>query len=99
MSRADQRGYITYEDVVELMEVDGEDPLVIESVLDELDELGIELRTHEENSSHLVSSRLVDLSDLEPDEEENDPTIGDINSVSPDDPVGLYFRQMAQEPL
>src|SRR5690606_9798269 len=28
-----------------------------------------------------------------------DPDIGDINAVSADDPVGLYFRQMAQEPL
>jgi hypothetical protein len=25
--------------------------------------------------------------------------VGDINAVSADDPVGLYFRQMAQEPL
>ncbi|HVO69740.1 MAG TPA: sigma-70 family RNA polymerase sigma factor, partial [Aggregatilineaceae bacterium] len=28
-----------------------------------------------------------------------DPGVGDINAVSADDPVGLYFRQMAQEPL
>lgn len=98
MIRADQRGYVTYEDVLELIEVDGDDQSAIETVLEELDELGIELR-HQMETERRDLSRLNDLSDLEAEEEENDPTIGDINAVSPDDPVGLYFRQMAQEPL
>lgn len=99
MSRADQRGYVTYDDVMELMEVDGDDPGAIEVLLEELDELGIELRHPEDEEDTHDSSRLSDVSDMEAEEEENDPTIGDINAVSPDDPVGLYFRQMAQEPL
>jgi RNA polymerase primary sigma factor len=37
--------------------------------------------------------------EFEPEELPQDPSVGDINAVSADDPVGLYFRQMAQEPL
>src|SRR5258707_11987614 len=37
--------------------------------------------------------------EFEPEELPQDPGVGDINAVSADDPVGLYFRQMAQEPL
>jgi RNA polymerase primary sigma factor len=97
MNRADQRGYVTYDDVLELMEVDGDDPAAIEVVLEELDDLGIEYRQDEEE--HHPRPVVVHHEDAEAEEDEDDPTIGDINAVSADDPVGLYFRQMAQEPL
>ena len=93
--RADQRGYITFEDVLEVLEDDGDELTSIESILYELDELGIELQKEGEDLS----------TDEDPDNEYDnveiikDPTIGDINAISSDDPVGLYFRQMAQEPL
>jgi RNA polymerase primary sigma factor len=95
MNRADQRGYVTFEDVLELLDEDSDDVNAIEAVLDELDELGIELRQQE------VEPRDdFDLGDeFQPEEEPQDPGVGDINAVSADDPVGLYFRQMAQEPL
>jgi hypothetical protein len=44
VNRADRRGYVTFEDVLEILEEDGDDVTTLESVLDELDELGIELR-------------------------------------------------------
>jgi RNA polymerase primary sigma factor len=96
MNRADQRGYVTFEDVLELLDEDSDDVNAIEAVLDELDELGIELRQHD-----LVHGNDLDpqLQEFQPEEESNDPGVGDINAVSADDPVGLYFRQMAQEPL
>jgi RNA polymerase primary sigma factor len=96
MNRADRRGYVTFEDVLEILEEDGDDINTLESILDELDELGIELRQEE------VSRDEVDEVEEEFEmegEEVQDPGIGDINAVSADDPVGLYFRQMAQEPL
>jgi len=98
MNRADQRGYVTFEDVLELLDEESDDVNAIETVLDELDELGIELRQEETNHD--------DDDELDPhdpefaaDETATDPGVGDINAVSADDPVGLYFRQMAQEPL
>jgi RNA polymerase primary sigma factor len=96
MNRADQRGYVTFEDVLELLDDDSDDVNAIESVLDELDELGIELRQNESDQDEDIDRQ---NREFESEEESHDPGVGDINAVSADDPVGLYFRQMAQEPL
>ncbi|MBN1565749.1 MAG: sigma-70 family RNA polymerase sigma factor [Anaerolineae bacterium] len=97
MTRADQRGYVTFEDVLELLDEDSDDVNAIEAVLDELDELGIELRQSEEDEP--ASDLEQRETEFQSEEEGQDPGVGDINAVSADDPVGLYFRQMAQEPL
>jgi len=96
MNRADQRGYITFEEVLEILEEDN-DNATIEAILYELEELGIELR--KENDTNILSSDDDTDGDFEPGEILADPNVGDITAVSSDDPVGLYFRQMAQEPL
>jgi RNA polymerase primary sigma factor len=97
LTRADQRGYLTFDDVLEVLDEDGDDIASIETVLYELDELGVELR---QEGGAPPSATSLDASDeFEPEEIPQDPNIGDINAVSADDPVGLYFRQMAQEPL
>lgn len=97
MSRADQRGYITFDDVLEMIDEDGDDVTSLEAVLYELDELGVEIRQEGDGSNPLGIADEQD--EFEPEEMPHDPAIGDINAVSADDPVGLYFRQMAQEPL
>jgi RNA polymerase primary sigma factor len=96
MARAEQRGYVTYDDILELLEDEGED-LSLDTILYELDELGIEYR----QDSELIGMAVLDdtETDYDLDETAPDPMLGDINAVSADDPVGLYFRQMAQEPL
>ncbi|MBZ0294008.1 MAG: RNA polymerase subunit sigma, partial [Anaerolineae bacterium] len=96
INRADQRGYLTFEDVLEVLEEEGDDIASIETVLYELDEMGIEIRQEGDSANPLGEDN--DL-EFEPEEIPQDPGIGDINAVSADDPVGLYFRQMAQEPL
>lgn len=96
ISRADRRGFVTFDDVMELLEENSEEGTSLETILDELDELGIELKQEEEQRSD------TEIEDEEFDsdpEEVQDNGIGDISAVSADDPVGLYFRQMAQEPL
>lgn len=98
LNRADQRGYVTFEDVLEVLDEDGDDVNAIESLLYELDELGIELRQESESPERLMVVDEFEM-EFEPEEILQDPGVGDINAVSPDDPVGLYFRQMAQEPL
>jgi len=98
INRADQRGYLTFDDVLEVLEEDGDDVSTIDSLLYELDELGIEMRQENEGSGQVSVGEETDI-DFEPEEVLQDPGIGDINAVSADDPVGLYFRQMAQEPL
>ena len=98
LNRADQRGYVTFEDVMEVLDEDGDDVTAIETILYELDELGVELRQESEPNDPLLLAEEGDL-EFEPEEMLQDPTVGDISAVSADDPVGLYFRQMAQEPL
>jgi RNA polymerase primary sigma factor len=95
LNRADKRGFITFDDVMEVLEEDTEDAHTLESILDTLDDAGIEYRQEEPNRDDLEDAE--EEFDLESDELQD--TIGDINAVSADDPVGLYFRQMAQEPL
>jgi RNA polymerase primary sigma factor len=97
MTRADQQGYVTFEDVLEILGEDGDDVTAIEAVLDELDELGIELRQHDDEND--FGGGLESDDEFGAEESMSDPNVGDINAVSADDPVGLYFRQMAQEPL
>ena len=100
MNRADQRGYLTFDDVLELLDEEGEDANTVENLLFELDELGIEVRQESDQSLRggMVLAEDIEM-EFEPEEMPQDPGVGDINAVSADDPVGLYFRQMAQEPL
>lgn len=102
MNRADQQGYVTLEDVLEILDEEGDDVTAVEAVLDELDELGIELRLHEEQEQEQENNNSGSrqrAKEFKAVEAARDPNVGDINAVSADDPVGLYFRQMAQEPL
>jgi RNA polymerase primary sigma factor len=62
-----------------------------------LDELGIELRQDEVGRDEMEEPE--DEFEMEAEDSMQESSIGDINAVSADDPVGLYFRQMAQEPL
>lgn len=100
MNRADQRGYLTFDDVLELLDEEGEDANTVENLLFELDELGIEVRQESDQPLRggVIIAEEIEM-EFEPEELPQDPGVGDINAVSADDPVGLYFRQMAQEPL
>jgi len=94
MSRAERRGYITFDDVLELLEDEVDETHSLDTILDQLDELGVEMRQDD-----AARDETEDDDEFELDDELVEATIGDINAVSADDPVGLYFRQMAQEPL
>ncbi len=89
-SRANLQGFVTYDDLVEVIAEDLDEETV-EALLLELQGMGIEVR-HQEQNELMAGLKASDFV-IEPEE------IADINAVSADDPVGLYFRQMAQEPL
>jgi RNA polymerase primary sigma factor len=95
INRADRRGYVTFDDVLEVLEDEADDTHSLEAVLDELDELGIELRQEDLSRDEVEEPE----EEIEIEDDASETSIGDINAVSADDPVGLYFRQMAQEPL
>lgn len=95
---ADKRGYLTYEQIIGALDDDGEDRAALRKLLFELDELGIELRRDSDSLQSRQVSEIVEqeyeLRDLS-----RPVQVADLSAISADDPVGLYFRQMAQEPL
>ncbi len=91
LSRAEDRGFVTVEEIIEILAEDFDEALV-ESLLEDLDDMNIEVRSGEAASAKHES-------EAEEDGESDEEQLADINAVSADDPVGLYFRQMAQEPL
>ena len=98
LNRAEQRGFITIDDVLELLDEDSDEVNSLESILYELDELGVELQR--EGVDNSVHGAMEDVDgDFIETELLQDPEISELSYVPSDDPVGLYFRQMAQEPL
>ena len=94
---ADKRGYVTYEQMIEALDDDCENQTAIQNLVRKLDELGIELRKDSDSRRAKLAER------IEPDDDSRELARGsfgaDTHAISSDDPVGLYFRQMAQEPL
>ena len=95
---AEKRGYITFEQIVEVLDDDGEDRAALRNLLVELEELGIELRKEAENAQSNEATETVEQ-EYENRNQLQNRIVADISAISSDDPVGLYFRQMAQEPL
>jgi len=95
---AEKRGYVTFEQIVEVLDDDGEDRAALRNVLLELEELGIELRKESDSAQAKDGAENVEQEYDNRDLLQN-RIVADISAISSDDPVGLYFRQMAQEPL
>ena len=94
---AEKRGYVTFEQVLEALEDDGDDRVAVKRVLLELEERGIELRNEGERSQSKDIFVFIEQ-EYERREVLQSQAVADISAIPSDDPVGLYFRQMAQEP-
>jgi RNA polymerase primary sigma factor len=102
-----RRGFLTFDQVNDLLPDEASDPGKIQGVLETLDELGIELVNEEEAESRLLASG--DLDDepeddvLEDEAEEDDGELEpeDLDEISRriDDPVRMYLTQMGEIPL
>ena len=99
---ADKRGYVTYEQIMEVLDDDAEDRVALRNILFELGrtrdraaERDAEGSRNPKDNADLIEQEYEsrDLISLQ------NRTSADISAISSDDPVGLYFRQMAQEPL
>ena len=85
---AEQRGYVTYEQIVEALDDDGDDRVALRNLLFELNELGIELRRDADSSRSKVAG---DNLEHEFESRESIPSkiVADLSAISSDDPVGL----------
>ncbi len=99
---AEERGFVSFEQVKELLDDHREDGVGLRRLLTLIEERGIELR--HDNAVVTADGLMNEEPDLaEPETPERiavpKKAVTDISHISSDDPVGLYFRQMAQEPL
>ncbi len=90
MEKAESQGYLTAEDVGEAFAED-DSPEHIEEIFVMLHSAGVEI--YDEKGEAPEEGRFDDL-----EEEEEEETF-DLSSVSSDDTVGLYLKEMARVPL
>ncbi|MGO9810233.1 MAG: RNA polymerase sigma factor RpoD [Isosphaeraceae bacterium] len=102
-----RRGFLTFDQVNDLLPDEATSPERIHSLLETLDEMGIELINEDEAEARMLASG--DLDD-EPDDdlaeeplegEETELTTEDLEDISRriDDPVRMYLTQMGEIPL
>jgi len=102
-----RRGFLTFDQVNDLLPDDATSPERIHSLLETLDEMGVELINEDEAETRLLASGdLDDEPDEEPldeplDDEEAELTPEDLEDISRriDDPVRMYLTQMGEIPL
>ncbi|MGO9596620.1 MAG: RNA polymerase sigma factor RpoD [Isosphaeraceae bacterium] len=102
-----RRGFLTFDQVNDLLPDDATSPERIHSLLETLDEMGVELINEDEAETRLLASGdLDDEPDDEPvdeplDDEDTELTPEDLEDISRriDDPVRMYLTQMGEIPL
>jgi RNA polymerase primary sigma factor len=85
MERADQQGFLTTEDIVEVVSD-------VEDVSDRLEEVYLALQT-----AGVEIYDKDDLADADLDDEDEDDF--DLSDIASDDSVGLYLKEMSRVPL
>ncbi len=102
-----RRGFLTFDQVNDLLPDDATSPERIHGLLETLDEMGIELINEDEAETRLLASGDLDdepdddLVDEPAEDEETELTTEDLEDISRriDDPVRMYLTQMGEIPL
>jgi RNA polymerase primary sigma factor len=102
-----RRGFLTFDQVNEVLPDDASSPERIQSILERIDEMGVELINEEEAEVRLQAAGDVDeepdedMLDDDAAEEELEITPEDLEDISRriDDPVRMYLTQMGEIPL
>jgi RNA polymerase primary sigma factor len=92
LSDAAERGYITYDQILEALPEVENNVALLDAVMEEAQAAGITIYENEEEAKENQED------DVEDDEPHKAPLF-DLSNVPIDDSVGLYFREMGQEDL
>ncbi|HSM58765.1 MAG TPA: sigma-70 family RNA polymerase sigma factor [Candidatus Sulfomarinibacteraceae bacterium] len=95
LSDASERGYITYDQILEALPEVENNVALLDAVMEEAQAAGISIYENEEEAK----ANQDDDSDYEGEEEPHKAPLFDLSNVPIDDSVGLYFREMGQEDL
>ena len=102
-----RRGFLTFDQVNDLLPDEATSPERIHGLLETLDEMGIELINEDEAENRLLASGDLDdepeddLAEEPAEDEETELTPEDLEDISRriDDPVRMYLTQMGEIPL
>jgi len=102
-----RRGFLTFDQVNDLLPDEATSPERIHSLLETLDEMGIELINEDEAEARMLASGDLDdepdddLAEEPLEDEETELTTEDLEDISRriDDPVRMYLTQMGEIPL
>ena len=101
-----RRGFLTFDQVNDLLPDDASDPSKLQSILEMLDELGVELVNEEEAESRMLANGESDDDNEdvprdEPADDDDELAPEDLEEISRriDDPVRMYLTQMGEIPL
>jgi RNA polymerase primary sigma factor len=102
-----RRGFLTFDQVNDLLPDEASSPERIHSLLEMLDEMGIELINEDEAETRLLATGDLDdepddgLAEEPVEDEETELTTEELEDISRriDDPVRMYLTQMGEIPL
>jgi RNA polymerase primary sigma factor len=96
LSDAADRGYITYDQILEVLPEAENNVALLDLVMEEAQSAGITIYENEEEAKeHGAGDSLED----DEEDDEHEAPLFDLSNVPIDDSVGLYFREMGQQDL
>jgi RNA polymerase primary sigma factor len=99
LERAEMQGYVTLDDVLEAFPEAEENLDQLEEVFIYLQDMDIDVRENEKGKTTDEDEVKAEKENEEEDEEEQEEDIFDLSSISSDDSIGLYLKEMARVPL
>jgi RNA polymerase primary sigma factor len=93
LSDAADRGYITYDQILEVLPEAENNVALLDQVMEEAQAAGIVIYENEEEAKESQGA------DYEDEDDEHEAPLFDLSNVPIDDSVGLYFREMGQQDL
>ena len=100
LSDAAERGYLTYDQILEALPEIENNVGLLDSVMEEAQAVGISIYETEEDAKEQHDNGNGGLGEFEEDEDEpHRAPLFDLSNVPIDDSVGLYFREMGQQDL
>ncbi len=98
LDKAEIQGYLTTDDILDMLPEAEETLDQLEEIFILLQEAGIEVYDDQVEIA-IEETRLLNLVADEPDAAGGLPEVQDLSTVASDDTVGLYLREMARVPL
>ncbi|HUS95038.1 MAG TPA: sigma-70 family RNA polymerase sigma factor [Patescibacteria group bacterium] len=101
LAEATDKGYITYDQILETLPEVEDNLMLLETILEEIQSAGVMMYENEEEAELAVAESMREnITDVTfVDDAPHAAPIFDLSNVPIDDSVGLYFREMGQQQL